>query len=319
MIARCRRYHPLVGLSLAMSLTSLMLLTCLTLLTSPSSIAQSPPQAQPIEIAEAQVSLIQNTFIASPIAGVVKRLAVREGAAVDRDALLIQLDDERLRTELQAAIAAHQAATLKSDSDVDARYARRAMEFHLREYEQSKQANTQFAGAVSNSEVEKLRLVVDQAALAIEQAEHEQQIAIAHTSEKQAAVRIAEQRVADHAIRASVAGQVVELTVQPGESVEAGEPLVRIISLDPIRVECFIDGRRFGSELVDSPVEFISDELPAFGKRSSGSATFTGTVTFVSPELQPVTGQIRLWATIENPQHRLRSGMQGRLIIQPKR
>ncbi|TWU14993.1 putative efflux pump membrane fusion protein [Novipirellula galeiformis] len=311
MIARYRYDETLVGFSL------LTWVALFTWVTCTPSMAQQPSAPQTIEIPEAQVSLIQNTFIASPIAGVVKRVEVSEGATVDQDALLIQLDDERLRMELKAAVAAHKAATLKSNSDVDARYSRRAMEFHLRELEQSEQANSKFAGAVSNSEVEKLRLVVDQAELSIEQAQHEQQIAIAQTSETQAAVQIAEQRVQDHAIQASVGGQVVEITVQPGEPVEAGEPLVRIISLDPIRAECFIDGRRFGSELVGRKVQFICDELPGVGMESTRSVKFTGKVTFVSPELQPVTGQVRLWATIDNPTLRLRSGMRGKVIVQP--
>ncbi|WP_442509451.1 efflux RND transporter periplasmic adaptor subunit [Novipirellula sp. SH528] len=289
----------------------------LALISTTQSFAQKPSEQQ-LEVSEAQVSLIHNTFIASPISGVVEKVLVSEGNSVLPDALLIQLDDQRFRTELEAAVAAHRAAKLESDSDLDARYARRAKEFHVRQFEQSKQANTKFAGAISDSEVEKLRLVVDQAVLAIEQAEHKQQVAIAHTSEKQAAVKIAEQRVKDHAIRASVGGQVAEITVQPGESVESGKPLIRVISLDPIRVECFIDGRKYGSELVGRHVQFICEELPRLDDASDRPAEFSGSVTFVSPEVHPVTGQVRLWATVDNPQTRLRSGMRGRLVIAAK-
>ncbi|WP_372722016.1 efflux RND transporter periplasmic adaptor subunit [Novipirellula sp.] len=292
----------------------------LALISTTQSFAQNPSatqqlETQQLEVSEAQVSLIHNTFIASPISGVVETVLVKEGNRVQPDALLIQLDDQRFRTELEAAVAAHRAAKLESDSDVDARYARRAKEFHIRQLEQSKQANSKFPGAISDSEVEKLQLVVDQAVLAIEQAEHKQQIAIAHTSEKQAAVKIAEQRVRDHAIRASVGGQVAEITVQPGESVESGEPLIRVISLDPIRVECFIDGRKYGSELVGRQVQFVCEELPRADPGSDHAAEFSGNVTFVSPEVHPVTGQVRLWATVSNPQTRLRSGMRGRLVI----
>ncbi|EMI16811.1 multidrug efflux pump [Rhodopirellula maiorica SM1] len=286
-----------------------------TLIGTTQTFAQQPSKPQQLDVSEAQVSLIHNTFIASPISGVVEKVLVKEGNTVQPDALLIQLDDQRFRTELEAAVAAHQAAKLESDSDVDARHARRAKEFHVRQLEQSKQANSKFPGAISDSEVEKLRLVVDQATLAIEQAEHEQQVAIAHTSEKLAAVKIAEQRVRNHAIRASVGGQVAEITVQPGESVESGKPLIRVISLDPIRVECFIDGRKYGSELVGRQVKFVCEELPRANDASDRAAEFSGSVTFVSPEVHPVTGQVRLWATVDNPQTRLRSGLRGRLVI----
>ena len=49
---------------------------------------------------------------------------------------------------------------------------------------------------------------------------------------------------------------ITEIDVEPGEWVEAGKPIIRIISLDPLRAECFIDGRRFGSELVGHVVRF---------------------------------------------------------------
>ncbi|TWU35095.1 efflux RND transporter periplasmic adaptor subunit [Novipirellula artificiosorum] len=286
--------------------------------------AYSPTLAQPgtaaekssqIEIADAQVSYIQNAFIASPIAAVVRSIDVAEGDQIEQGRLLVQLDDSMARTECEAAVAAMEAAKIRSDDDVDARYARRALDFHIRELQQSEQANVRFAGAVSDSEVEKLRLVVDQAKLAIEQAEHEQQIAKAQSREKEATVQIAEQRVAEHAIRSSVAGVVVEITPKPGEWVDAGKPVVRVISLDPIRIDCFIDGRKYGPDLVNREVQFFCSEIPHANRSKGKAETFLGKVVFVSPELHPVTGQVRLWATVANPNHRLQSGMRGKVVI----
>jgi len=268
-----------------------------------------------IEVDDAQVSSIQNTSISAPIAGIIESIAVSEGDEVNKGDQLIQLDAKLVRTEYDAAIAAMQAAKMESDNDVDARYARRALEFHVRELRQSEQANTKFSGAVSDSEVEKLRLVVDQARLAIEQAEHEQLVAKARTSEKQAAVRIAKQRVDDHSITASVGGQVVEITVQLGEWVEAGKPVVRIISLHPIRVECFVDGRQQAQQWFGKPVKFLCRESSVDKEQKTKMMTFRGRVDFVSPELHPVTGQVRLWATVQNPDGWLQSGMRGKLII----
>ncbi len=283
-------------------------------LAAPSfGFAQSPKDS--IKIPDAQVSLIQNAFIASPIAGVVQKVNVAEGASVKENQILIQLDAENVQTELDSAIAALKASEIESNSDVDARYARRAMESHIRELTQTEQANSRFAGAVSDTEIEKLRLVVDQAKLSIEQAEHKQQIAKAHTIEKESSVKIAKQRVADHAIRASVGGQVAEITVEPGEWVEVGKPLVRVISLDPIRIDCFIDGRKHGVEFLGREVEFVCSDLPTENGKPNRRATFKGKVVFVSPELHPVTGQVRLWATVSNPEQKLRSGMRGEISI----
>jgi multidrug efflux pump subunit AcrA (membrane-fusion protein) len=266
----------------------------------------------PIEIADAQVSLIQNTFVAAPIAGVVAEVTVAEGDQVDVGHRLVLLDSQQATTELEAARAAYEAARLQSDNDVDARYARRTLQVRQRELQQSIDANRRFAGSISETEIIKLQLVVDQSELAIEQAEHNLQIAHAHALEKLAASQIVEARLRKHGVDATVSGQVVEVAVEPGEWVEPGKPIVRIISLNPIRVECFVDGREHGPELVGRGIEFIPS-----GSRPE-NAKLKGKVTFVSPELNPVTGQVRLWATIGNPELEARAGMQGRLVIDAK-
>jgi macrolide-specific efflux system membrane fusion protein len=40
-----------------------------------------------------------------------------------------------------------------------------------------------------------------------------------------------------------------------------------------------------------------------------------GALRFVSPEIDPVTHQVRVWAEIDNRQLRLRPGQQGQLLI----
>lgn len=268
-----------------------------------------------IEVAEAQVSLIQNTFVATSIAGIIDQVRVSEGDRVEAGDPLIQLDTELALTELEAAKAAHEAARLQTENDVNIRFAQRTMEVRQRELEQSHEANQLHPGTVSALEIGKQQLEVDQARLAIEQAEHDQLVTGAKVREKYAASRIAEAQLRRHGVTAPVRGVVVEVAVEPGEWVDTGKPLVRIISLDPIRVECFIDGTAFGDELVGCNVEFF----PSRGQVDSTSedaAPLTGKVTFVSPEVHPVTGQARLWATVANPGFKVRSGRAGRLRIE---
>ncbi len=267
-----------------------------------------------IEIADAQVSLIQNTFVAAPIAGVVAEVLVAEGDQVDAGQGLVQFDAEQAQTELDAARAGYDAARLESDNDVSERYATRTLEVRQRELQQSMEANTQFTGSVSETEIAKQQLVVDQARLAIEQAQHDLKIARARAVEKLAAMKIVEARVRKHGVQATVAGTVAEVAVEPGEWVEAGKPIVRVLSLNPIRVECFVDGRVYGPELVGRGIEFFLADTAS----AEAETPLRGNVTFVSPELNPVTGQARLWATIENPKLAARAGMRGRLVIGSK-
>ena len=298
------------------NLPSTFALAATLFLGHPVVSAQDHAKGQPIDVPDAQVSLIQNTVIASPISGVVSEVPVKEGMEIRDGELLVQLDADHVKTEMEAAAAAFEAARMEGENDIDARYAQRSLEYHLRELEQSRQANTQFDGAVSDSEVEKQRLLADQARLQIEQAKHQQTVSLAKAKEKEAAAKMAEQRIEQHSILSSGDGQIVEISVQPGEWVDAGTPVARVISLDPIRIDCFIDGRSYGSELVGHDVTFLCDKLPG-SKPGDPPARFPGKIVFVSPELHPVTGQVRLWATVANPKHRLRSGMQGRVQIAP--
>ncbi|TWU51062.1 putative efflux pump membrane fusion protein [Rubripirellula tenax] len=268
--------------------------------------------AEPIVVADAQVSLIQNTFIAAPISGVVAEVLVSEGDHVVAGHRMVQLDNEQVRREWEAAEAAFYAARMEADNDIDARYAKRTMEVRSRELQQSQDANRGFAGAISATEIAKLQLVVDQAKLSIEQAEHELKVAEAVAVEKAAAAKIVKARMDKHGIQAPVAGQVAEVAVEAGEWVEAGKPVVRLIALDPIRVECFVDGQNHGSELVGRSIKFY----PANSPNGEKVKPLIGKVTYVSPELHPVTGQARLWATVDNSKQIGRAGMRGRLEIE---
>ena len=275
--------------------------------------AESAKSAQDevIRIQEVQVSLIQNAFIAAPIPGVVAMVEVAAGDQIKSGSKLAELSSEQARAELEAAQAAYKAAQIEAGNDVDLRYATRTLEVRQREFQQSEIANNNFRGTISATELEKLRLVVDQSQLAIEQAEHELMIARAKATEKMAAVHIAEERLNKHAILTTIGGLVTEVDVEPGEWVEAGKPIVRIVSLDPIRIECFVDGRQHGPELIGKTATFTAKH-----EHANEATELTGKVTFVSPELHPVTGQVRLWATVDNPDLKVRAGMRGTLEIE---
>lgn len=260
-------------------------------------------------IQNAQTSLIKNAFIAAPLAGVVSAVDVTEGQTVRTGTVLVRLQSDLAKKELMAARAALDAAHIESDNDVNLRFARRTLEVREHEMKQSRLANETYAGAVSEMELEEIRLKVDQAALAIEQAQHDLMIAAAGAEEKRAAVSIAESRLERHTITAMVEGTVAEIDVEPGEWVEAGKRMVRIIMLDPLRVECFVDGREHGPELIGRAVQFIPTG-------ATEDASLRGQVTFVSRELHPVTGQVRLWATVANGDAKIGSGVAGQLIVE---
>ena len=85
---------------------------------------------------------------------------------------------------------------------------------------------------------------------------------------------------------------------------------MRIIKINPLRVEAFVDGSKYGANLYGRPAR-LTAHLPP-GDRV---AEFHGRVVFVSPEVQPVNGQVRVWAEVENRDLQLRPGTRGTLTI----
>ncbi len=45
---------------------------------------------------------------------------------------------------------------------------------------------------------------------------------------------------------------------------------------------------------------------------------FAGHIVFVNPEIDPLNSQVRVWAEVENPDLKLRPGMQATLTIEPR-
>ncbi|WP_404309417.1 efflux RND transporter periplasmic adaptor subunit [Neorhodopirellula lusitana] len=271
----------------------------------------------PLLIQDAQALTIQDTVIASPIAGLVRGCPVKEGDLVAPTQLIAELDDTRARKELSAAQAAYQAALIQADNDVNTRYARRTLDVRRRELMQSKEANQRYSGSVTATEMDRLQLVIDQAELSVEQAQQEQAVAHATANEKAATVDLGQLRVDEHQIRSQISGRVAEVAIQTGQWIEAGAPVARIVSLNPIRVSGFLDGRKFDRSLVGRPVSFQrTAEKTLDSSPTVASVKLTGTVTFVSDELNPVTSQVRLWAEVSNPDEAIRPGMRGRLVIE---
>jgi macrolide-specific efflux system membrane fusion protein len=104
---------------------------------------------------------------------------------------------------------------------------------------------------------------------------------------------------------------IVELHRRRGEWVQPGDTVARIVRLDKLRVEGFLAAKHARPELVGSKtivkVTIGDDELE-----------FPGEIVFVSPEIDPINSQVRVWADVENADLVLRPGMQAVLVVEPQ-
>jgi macrolide-specific efflux system membrane fusion protein len=77
-----------------------------------------------------------------------------------------------------------------------------------------------------------------------------------------------------------------------------------------LKAEGFIPATSATPDLESKPVKLT---LPWHEKQPFG-----GTIVFVSPEVDPITGQVRVWAQIDNRQGRLRPGEPASMVIEAK-
>jgi macrolide-specific efflux system membrane fusion protein len=145
--------------------------------------------------------------------------------------------------------------------------------------------------------------------LAVEQATFEFELAQFATQLRQADVDLATDSVERRRVVAPLDGVVVQMNRREGEWVEASKPLFRILRLDRLRAEGFVQAMDAKEDLVGNAV-VLSVTLP--GGRAE---QYPGEIVFVSPEISPVNGQMRVWAEVENPRLELRPGVRGTLRI----
>lgn len=114
-------------------------------------------------------------------------------------------------------------------------------------------------------------------------------------------------------IRAPFEGVVGLRLVSPGDYLEAGNDIVNLEDLDPVKVDFRIPERMLRNVTVGQKIEVTVDALP--------DQTFEGTVYAIDPKIDPATRSIALRARVPNPDGLLRAGLfaQIRLIVDERK
>lgn len=255
-------------------------------------------------------------------------------------ALLIEAEQDRTQAGL-----AQRIAKLKAENDVAVRHATKSRDSSKVEFDRAVQARKSFEKSVSLTEIDRLRLILERNELEIEKAEFEkaladiqkqiedstiteqdQMVARLKLSVEQArmqkevdtltrdvkanSVEQAKLQLARRQIRSPLDGVVVETLRHRGEWLEPGQRVLRIVRLDRLKVEGFVDSRQITGSLRGVAVRVLVQPL-----ETEKPVVVKGKVVFVSPEIDPVNSQVRVWAEVENPDLVLSPGLQAEMII----
>jgi RND family efflux transporter MFP subunit len=236
--------------------------------------------------------------------------SVDEGATVAADQLLTRIDDTEARLELDRAQIELDNARRNAENDVKIRVAEAAAEVAAAELRRAVEARKQYPNSVSEAELDHLRLAADHAKLQVEQARYDLQTAQLALRLHENARQQAERQVERHRIAAPTSGRIVQILRRRGEWVEPGQPVARVLGLDRLRAVGHLNARDAATDPTGRPVRLRvqpADDGP--------SVEFSGKVTFVHSEINPVTEQLDFWAEVANPGLVLRPGQKASLVI----
>jgi macrolide-specific efflux system membrane fusion protein len=257
------------------------------------------------------ISLIDQAEVAAPEPGVLAAIAVREGQMVSAGELLAQVDDAAAQIAKRRAQTEYDIAAKEDANTVKVRYAKDALATAKAEFQRANASIEKYRKSVTGSEIDQLRLAAEQAALEVEQAEHNLAVAKLTTELKNSELAAAALDVDRRRLLAPLDGMVVQIKRHRGEWVQAGESVVRVLRLDRLRAEGFVSAKQLDASAVGRPVT-VQVDMPGQPK-----AQFSGKLVFVSPEVNPVNGQIRVWAELENQDLLLRPGVAAEMTIEP--
>ncbi|TWU54576.1 Multidrug resistance protein MdtE precursor [Rubripirellula tenax] len=206
------------------------------------------------------------------------------------------------------------------------------------ELDRALRSRAEYSESVSASEIEGLRLTYERSQLESEQATFERAVdRLKAQAESEAASRHvwaiqqftlaleqskADQHIADlnlqlgrrqselatleterHRVVSPLDGVVAEVFQRAGDWVTEGEPIARVIRLDRLRAEGFASFDQL-SELRKKPRVDLIIEIG-----NGEQVERTGTVVFVSPEIDPVNNEVKFWIEFDNPAMDVLPGM----------
>jgi RND family efflux transporter MFP subunit len=270
-------------------------------LAAQEKLPASPAAPVVVDVAQCRVTLIDKVTLASGRAGILAFVETRESDRVKARQVVAGLDT----TIAEATLA---VARQKASSTVERRMARKMIELTQAEYDKALQANQKVDGGGVFGEIDlrRLKLGVDKSALQYEMAENELQIQALNAKQIEAELK-------SFSIEAPFDGIVTRVHRAKGEAVGLGDPLIEVVNMDRVRVEGYVsivDGMRIKQ---GSPVT-VKLDIPDVDLPEEGME-FPGKLVFVDVGVEPVSGQIRVWAEVPNPDGILRSGLPARMRI----
>ncbi|UCF34252.1 MAG: efflux RND transporter periplasmic adaptor subunit [Phycisphaerales bacterium] len=212
------------------------------------------------------------------IDGFIREIHFTEGGSVNKDELLVSIDDRKLKHQLEATKAALQMAQVRF-TDAQRR-------------------------------LKRMQDLVTQAAAdqdELDQIETEFLAAKAEVERMQAETELVQARLDDTQLRAPFSGVISERSVDVGDYVQTGSHLATLHRVSQMEIAFSLPERFMGRTKMNQPVAVSVGAFPG--------RVFAGGVYFVSPQIDETTRDFLVKATVENPEGLLKPGAFGTAVV----
>lgn len=291
------------------------------LMVAQTSADRLPSSGNELVLADCIVSAKDHIQLPAQQAGVIAQLEtedgrpVQEGVFVNKHQPIGKLDDEDALARRNAADLDHrvsQAEAEKAQSSVDAAVA--TAEVAQAELDESRAVNARIPDSVPKTQIRRQELTVKRAVMEQSVASKDVDVALLTVDLREAQLTVADINLRKHQIVSPLDGVLVQLYRKAGEWVGPGDPIARIVRMDTLRVEGFVDANKYLPEDIDGRPVTVTIQRP-----NRAPEEFTSTISFVSPIVE-ASGEYRVWAEVENRVVRgkhwvLRPGMDAEMRI----
>ena len=254
-----------------------------------SVVAQSDEAIEPkaslgateIVVEGAILKTIESVSVSSQVAGRISELTVKEGAKVKLDQEIGRVHDAAVKIQMEKARISIEIAERKQKNDIDKRLAAKNQQVAANEYRRAVEANLQVQDVYPLNEIDRLKLIFSRTELELERAVHQQSMADLDKSLAETEYKASQELAQRHRIQAPCDGVVIALEKRMGEWVEPGTIVLKIVQIDKLRIEGFIQAADATLDLVGSTAEVLFDT-------SNPQTATTAKLVFVSPRCQPI-------------------------------
>lgn len=257
----------------------------------------------------------EEVIVSSELDGKISSMHIDLGSYVKKGDKLFSLDERELSWRLEQAKANLSIAEITlgqagkpggtNDSHPAVRDAYAALEKAKIDFERTEQLLKD--GVISRQEYDRNKSLYDQTRARWETAIAQVEGYRANLIQAHANLQLADKQLKDSVIYAPITASVKERLASTGQYVKKGEPLVKLIQINPLRLRTTVPEQYLQQLKSGETINFTVDSLP--------DKEFAGKITRFSPAVDKSSRSLMVEATIENPKLELKAGMFARIKL----